>query len=79
MAKTIPVEVRVADLPDMQRFINTAYTLLSTMGRECGDLPGPVIAEADQLWRDLTTLIGRDIGPRPGTQAQDHPGRTITR
>jgi hypothetical protein len=90
MPKTVPVEVRMADLPQMQQFISSVATLLKALA-ECQNLlPDPVMAAADQLRRDVAALGGRDIGPPPGiadedrirdamAEARDHPGRTATR
>jgi hypothetical protein len=89
MAKTVPVEIRVADLPQMQQFISSVATLLRTLAK-CEDLPEPVMAAADELRRDVAALGGRDIGPPPQAsdedrirdamaEAQDHPGRVVTR
>ena len=90
MAKTVPVEVRIADLPQVQRFISSVAVLLKALAR-CGEVPDSVMAAADQLRRDVAALGGRDIGPPPDAsdedrirdamaEAQDHPGRrTITR
>jgi hypothetical protein len=90
MAKTVPVEVRMADLPQIKQFIGSVAALLKTLA-ECQNLlPDPVMAAADQLRRDVAALGGRDIGPPPEpsdedrirdamAEAQAHPGRTITR
>jgi hypothetical protein len=89
MAKTVPVEIRIADQPQFRQFISSTAALLKALAG-CGDIPGPVMAAADQLRRDLAALGGRDIGPPPGTsdedrirgamaEARDHPGRVVTR
>jgi hypothetical protein len=88
MPKTVEVEVRVADLPQMKQFIGSVAALLKALGK-CGDLPEPVMAAADQLRRDVAALGGRDIGAPPGAsdedlirraqrEAQEHPGRVVT-
>lgn len=86
MPKTIPVEVRVADLPQMKRFIGSVAALLRALAK-CRDLPEPVMAAADQLRRDVAALGGRDIGPPPASDedririamnmAQENPGRIV--
>lgn len=84
------VEVRVADMPLMKQFINAVAGLLRALG-ECRDLPEPVMAAADQVRLAVAALGGgKDIGPPPGTseedrireamtEAQEHPGRIVTR
>ena len=89
MPKPVPVEIRIADAPQFKQFISSVAALLKTMAK-CDGLPEPVIAACDQLRRDLATLGGRDIGPPPSAsdedrirdamaEAQDHPGRVVTR
>jgi hypothetical protein len=89
VAKTVPVEVRVADLPQMEQFIGSVAALIRALA-ECGDLPEPVMTAADQVRQAVAALGGRDIGPPPGTsdedrireamnEAQEHPGRIVTR
>jgi len=89
MAKTVPVEVRVADLPQVQQFIGSVAALIRALAK-CENLPQPVIDAADEVRKAVAALGGRDIGPPPGTsdedrirdamaEAQDHPGRIVTR
>jgi hypothetical protein len=61
---TVPVEIRAADLPQMRQFIGSVAALIRALA-ECGDLPEPVMAAADQLRRDVAAFGGRDIGPPP--------------
>ncbi|HET9971347.1 MAG TPA: hypothetical protein VFQ68_24140 [Streptosporangiaceae bacterium] len=90
MAKAVPVEVRIADLPQFRQFISSVATLLGTLAGEGGDLPEIARLAADQVKRDMAALGGRDVGPPLAAsdedrirgamaEAQDHPGRTITR
>lgn len=85
MPKTVPVEVRVAALPQMQQFLGAVAALLKALARS-GDLPEPVMTAADQVRQAVAALGGRDIGPPPGAgdedlirraqaDAQEHPGR----
>lgn len=89
MPKTYTVGVRLADLPKMQQFIGSVAVLARALAK-CDDLPEPVMAAADQVRQALAALGGRDIGPPPGpsgedrireamAEAQDHPGRVVTR
>jgi hypothetical protein len=87
MAKTVPLEIRVADLPQMQQFICSAATLLRALARyDDLPLPQPVMAAIDQLRRQATAL-GGDISAPSGedrirdamVEAQAHPGRVVTR
>jgi hypothetical protein len=89
MAKTVPLEIHIRDLPQMQRFI-TAVAAVSTALADCDDLPEQVRTAADELRTALTGLGVSDVGPSPFTsdedrirdamtEAQAHPGRTITR
>jgi hypothetical protein len=64
MPKAVPAEIRVADLPQMKRFISSVAALAQALAM-CGDLPAPVMAAADQLRRELAGLGGKDIGPPP--------------
>jgi hypothetical protein len=66
MAKTVPVEVRITDLPQFQQFVSSVATLLGVLAREGGDLPELAYLDEDRI-RDA--MAG----------AMDHPGRTITR
>ena len=88
MPKTVPVEVRVTDVPQVQRFIGAVAVLLKALA-ECQNLlPDPVMAAADQVRQAVVALGGRDIGPAPGTDedrirtamniAQQYPGRVVT-
>jgi hypothetical protein len=88
MAKTVTVDVRIMDLPKIQRFNASVVALLETLG-DCDSLPEPVTSAIDRLWRDVEAL-----SPDAGTpampsdedrirdamaEARDHPGHTITR
>lgn len=84
MPKT--VEIRVADLPQMQQFIGSVASLIKALAK-CDDLPEPVMAAADQVRQAVAALGGRDAGPPPAASdedlirraqagAQEHPGRT---
>lgn len=84
------VNVRIADLPAMKQFIDATAGLLRALG-ECRDLPEPVMAAAGQVRLAVAALGGKDIGAPPGAvseedrireamaEAQEHPGRTVTR
>ena len=84
------LEVRIADMPAMRQFINSVADLLKALAK-CGDLPEPVMAAADQVRMAVAALGGKDIGPPPGVsdeedriralmaEAQEHPGRIVTR
>jgi hypothetical protein len=88
MAKTVTVDVRIMDLPKIQRFNASVVALLETLG-DCDSLPEPVTAARERLWRDVEALS--PDAPTPAapsdedrirdamTEAQAHPGRTITR
>ena len=91
MAKAVPVEVRVADLPQIKQFIGSVAVLIKALAK-CDDLPEAVMAAADRLRRDVAALGGRDIGPPPWASSDDedrisealtwahaHPGRIIIR
>jgi hypothetical protein len=83
MARTVTVDVRIMDLPQVQRF-NASVTVLLRALAECDDLPGPVTAAMEQLWRDVEALSpgtpsDEDRIRDAMTEARDHPGRTITR
>jgi hypothetical protein len=55
MAKTVTVDVRIMDLPQVQRFSASVTALLRALG-ECDGLPGPVTAAAVRLRRDVGAL-----------------------
>jgi hypothetical protein len=88
MPKTVTVDVRIMDLPKIQRFNASVTALLETLG-ECGSLPEPVTAAMERLWRDVEAIGSRDAASPAGsdedrirdamTEARDHPGRTIIR
>jgi hypothetical protein len=84
----VTVDVRIMDLPQVQRF-NASVTALLRALADCGSLPEPVTAAMDRLWRDVEALGSQDAGTTAGTdedrirdamtEAQDHPGRIVTR
>ncbi len=91
MAKTVTVDVRIADLPKIQRFNASVVALLKALG-DCDGLPEPVTAAVERLWRDVEALSD-DAGPDPEISrksseqdrireamrlAQENPGRTVT-
>jgi hypothetical protein len=86
MAKTVTVDVRIMDLPQVQRF-NASVTALLEALRDCDGLPEPVTAAMDRLWRDVEALSpGAGTPDAPSDEdrirdamagAQDHPGRII--
>ena len=83
MAKTITVDVRIADLPKIQQFNASVVALLQALG-DCDALPEPVTAAMERLWRDVEALSpdapsDEDRIRDAMTEARDHPGRTITR
>ena len=55
MAETAPAEVRVTDLPEMQRFI-TAVAAVSAALADYGDLPEQIRTAADELCAALAGL-----------------------
>jgi hypothetical protein len=86
MAGPAPIEVRLADLPQVQKFLASVNALLRTLAH-AGDLPGPVMEAVARL-RDDAAAPARDTAPQPSDEdrirdamagAMDHPGRTITR
>ena len=62
MAKTVLLEVRVADLPKVQQFICSVSTLLEAVARY-DDLPPPepVMTALDRVRRQAVALGGRDL------------------
>jgi hypothetical protein len=83
MARTVTVDVRIMDLPQVQRFNASVTALLQALG-DCDDLPGPVTAAMEQLQHDVEQLSpgtpsDEDRIRDAMTEAHDHPGRTITR
>jgi hypothetical protein len=85
MPRTVTVDLRLMDLPKIQRFSVSVTALLETLG-ECGSLPEPVTAAMERLWRDVEALGSQDAVPSDEdrirdamAEARDHPGRTITR
>ena len=87
MAKTVPVEIRLADLPQVQKFLVSVNNLIRTLD-EAGDLPEPVMTAAAWLRHDVAALFGWDARTLPVApsgedrirdamaRAHDHPGRT---
>lgn len=84
MPKTVPVEVRVADMPQMQQFIGSVAGLLKALAKCAGQLPEPVMEAAGQVRLAVAALGVRDVGPPPAAsdedlirraQAQEYPGR----
>lgn len=86
MAKAGPVEVRVADLPQMQVFMGAVAGLLKALAKCAGQLPEPVMDAADQVRLAVAALGVRDTGPPPAApdedlirraqaEAEKHPGR----
>lgn len=80
------VNVRIADLPAMRKFIDSVAGLMRALA-ECEGLPGTVTGAADQVRVALAALGGEDIGPpssqeeiirRAMTEAQENPGRIVT-
>ena len=71
MAKAVPVEIRITDLPQFKQFISSIVALLKVLAREGGDLPETVYLAADQVRRDVAALGGRDIGPPPAASDED--------
>jgi hypothetical protein len=85
MPRTVTVDVRLMDLPQVQRFNASVTALLQALG-DCGDLPEPVTAAMERLWRDVEALSPAAGTPSDEdrirdamTEARDHPYRTITR
>ncbi len=61
MAKPVPVEVRITDLPQFRQLISSVATLLGVLARDGGDLPEVAYLAADQVKRDMAALGGRDM------------------
>jgi len=83
MAKTVTVDVRIMDLPKIQQFNASVVALLQALG-DCDGLPEPVTSAMERLWRDVEALSpdapsDEDRIRDAMTEAQAHPGRTITR
>jgi hypothetical protein len=79
----VTVDVRIMDLPQVQRF-NASVTVLLGALAGCDGLPEPVIAAMEQLRRDVEALSpdapsDEDRIRDAMTEAHNHPGRTITR
>lgn len=64
MADYARVEVRIADVEPMKRFINAVAGLLRVLP-DAGPLPASVMNAADEVRQALVGLGGRDIGPPP--------------
>ena len=60
MVRTVPVEVRVADLPQIKQFIASVAALLAVMGRY--DMPQPVGEAAAHLQHDMDELAAPPSG-----------------
>ena len=80
----VTVDVRILDLPQVQQF-NASVTVLLRALAECDGLPEPVTAAMEQLQRDVEALSPGDAPSDEDrirdamTEAQHHPGHTITR
>ena len=83
------INVVLADLPKMQKFISAVAALLRALA-QCEGLPEPVMAAADQVRLAVADLGGKDVGPPPEAtdeeriraamaEASDYPGRIVTR
>lgn len=85
MPRTIPVEVRIADLPRMEQFISAVAELLRVLAK-CSDLPGPVMAAAEDVHLAIAVLGGHDTGASGDENhirtamnvATQNPGRIVT-
>jgi hypothetical protein len=87
MPETVPVNIRVADIPQMKRFIDSVGGLLRALAL-CGGLPDAVMSAADGVRLAVAALGGEDIGPPPQSDedrirtamnvATENPGRTVT-
>jgi hypothetical protein len=87
MARAIPLEVRVADLPQMKDFTGAVAALIGALG-ESGDLPEPVMVALERVRLATEALTGRNIGPAPDSDedrirtamnaATENPGRVVT-
>jgi hypothetical protein len=88
MPKTLTLDIRIMDLPQVQRFNASVVALLEALGG-CADLPEPVTAAVERLLRDVEALDVRDAGAprdaseedlirRAATEAREHPGRVVT-
>ena len=70
-------------LPKIQQFNASVVALLQALG-DCDGLPEPVTSAMERLWRDVEALSpdapsDEDRIRDAMTEAQAHPGRTITR
>jgi hypothetical protein len=84
------VHVKIADLPVMKEFIGSAGALLAAVD-EAADLPTSVLAAADRLRRAVAGLGHAPGNPVVTSdddesrirdamaEAQEHPGRIVTR
>jgi hypothetical protein len=87
MPETVPVNIRVADIPQMKQFISSVANLLRALAL-CDGLPGAVMSAADEVRLAVTEFGGQDIGPPPESDedrirmamnvAQQNPGRIVT-
>jgi hypothetical protein len=87
MPETVPVNIRVADLPQMKQFISSVANLLGALAT-CADLPDVVMSAADEVRLAVAAITGTDIGPPPPSDedriraamnvAQQNPGRIVT-
>ena len=63
MARAVPAEIHLADLPQFRQFIESVVSLLGVIASH--DVPLPVSIAADRLRRDVAELGGRVIESPP--------------
>ena len=78
MARTVPVEVRVAGLPQMARLLTSVSALLGTLD-QAGDLPEPVMTAVAQLHHDVAAFAGSRPMPDDGLSGEDRARDTMAK
>ena len=69
MARTVPYDVRIADMPAFKSLLDATVLLCRMLGVHAAELPDDVLAAADQLRKAIAEISGHDIGPPPGWTA----------
>jgi hypothetical protein len=76
MARTVTVDIRIMDLPQVQRFNASVTALLQALG-DCDGLPEPVTAAMERLWRDVEAL-SPDAAPSDEDRIRDAMTEALT-
>jgi hypothetical protein len=71
------IDVRIADLPQMQEFTAAVNALLRALD-ECDGLPEPVTAAIERLRGGQEPLSEEELIRRAMAEATAHPGRTVS-